>query len=205
VDDWFPRCAWDAVVIDNAGGTTLTIEMLVRRDHRHITLIDGPNHPSILERTATYTQTMLRYGFEPTIVSTTGLDPQDGEAAIIKMLRVCPDTTAIVCSNDSQAIGAMRRLKELGYAVPQDFSVVGFDDIAMADLTLPRLTTIRVDRVAMGRVAVELLLNHIRTPERAPIKSVVGVTLVERDSVCPPRSEEAVRLGIAPTPSKALV
>jgi LacI family transcriptional regulator len=89
--------------------------------------------------------------------------------------------------------------------VPDDFSVIGFDDIAMADLTLPRLTTIHVDRVAMGRVAVELLLNHIRTPERAPIKSVVGVSLIERDSVCPPRSEEAVKHGLAPVLPEALV
>ena len=82
---------------------------------------------------------------------------------------------------------------------------MGFDDIAMADLTLPRLTTIHVDRVAMGRVAVELLLNHIRTPERAPIKSVVGVSLIERDSVCPPRSEEAVKHRLAPVLPEALV
>jgi len=188
VDDWFPRRAWDAVVIDNAGGASLAVEMLTRCGHRHITLIGGPDHPSIVERTNAYMQTMLQSGLKPLIVSADGLDPQDGEAAVSEILREQPTTTAIVCSNDSQAVGALRRLNEMGCAVPEDLSVVGFDDIAMAELTLPRLTTIRVDRVAMGRSAVELLLNHIRMPERAPIKCVVGVTLVERDSVCPPRS-----------------
>jgi LacI family transcriptional regulator len=183
----------------------LAVEMLTQRGHRHITLIGGPEHPSIVERTAAYVESMQRYGLEPKIVPSGGLDPQDGEAAVSELLRTHPKTTAIVCSNDSQAIGVTRRLKELGYAVPQDFSVVGFDDIAMADLTLPRLTTVHVDRVAMGRVAVELLLNHIRTPERAPVKSVVGVSLIERDSVCPPRSEEAVKHGLAPVLPEALV
>jgi len=203
VDDWFPRRAWDAVVIDNAGGASLAIEMLTRRGHRHITLIGGPDHPSIIERTRAYEQDMRQSGLRPMIIPSSGLDPQDGEAAVGEILRKQPATTAIMCSNDSQAIGALRRLNELGYAVPEDFSVVGFDDIAMAELTLPRLTTIRVDRVAMGRSAVELLLNHIRTPGRAPIKSVVGVTLVERDSVCPPRSDELARLGTTPPLSHA--
>jgi LacI family transcriptional regulator len=205
VDDWFPRRAWDAVVIDNADGALLAVEMLTRCGHRHITLIGGPDHPSIVERTKAYVQTMRQSGLKPVIVSASGLDPQDGEAAVSEILREQPATTAIICSNDSQAVGALRRLNELGHAVPEDFSVVGFDDIAMAELTLPRLTTIRVDRIAMGRSAVELLLNHIRTPERAPIKSVVGVTLVERDSVCPPRSEEAVKHRLAPVLPEALV
>jgi len=205
VDNWFPRSAWDAVVIDNAGGTSLAVEMLTKRGHRHITLIGGPDHPSIVERTNAYVQTMLQSGLQPVIVSASNLDPQDGEAAVSEILREQPATTAIVCSNDSQAVGALRRLNEMGFAVPENFSVVGFDDIAMAELTLPRLTTIRVDRVAMGRSAVELLLNHIRTPERAPIRSVVGVTLVERDSVCPPRSEEAVKHRLAPVLPEALV
>ena len=204
VDNLIPRSAWDAVVIDNVTGTALTVEMLTRRGHRHITLIGGPDHPSIVERTNAYVQTMLQNGLQPVVVSADGLDPQDGEAAVGEILREQPATTAIICSNDSQAIGALRRLNELGYAVPEEVSVVGFDDIAMAELTLPRLTTIRVDRVAMGRIAVELLLNRIRTPERAPIKSVVGVTLIERDSVCPPRSDEVAMVETAPVPSHAL-
>ena len=203
VDDWFPRRTWDAVVIDNASGTVLAVEMLTRRGHRYITLIGGPDHPSIVERTNAYVQTMLQNGLRPEIVSADGLDPQDGEAAVGEILREQPATTAIICSNDSQAVGALRRLNEMGFAVPEDFSVVGFDDIAMAELTLPRLTTIRVDRVAMGRSAVELLLNRIRTPERAPIRSVVGVMLVERDSVCPPRSDELARLETTPALSHA--
>ncbi len=204
VDNLIPRSAWDAVVIDNVTGTALTVEMLTRRGHRHITLIGGPDHPSIVERTNAYVQTMLQNGLQPVVVSADGLDPQDGEAAVGEILREQPTTTAIICSNDSQAVGALRRLNELGCAVPEEVSVVGFDDIAMAELTLPRLTTIRVDRVAIGRIAVELLLNRIRTPERAPIKSVVGVTLIERDSVCPPRSDEVAMVETAPVPSHAL-
>ena len=204
VDNLIPRSAWDAVVIDNVTGMALTVEMLTKRGHRHITLIGGPDHPSIVERANAYVQTMLQNGLQPVVVPADGLDPQDGEAAVGEVLREQPATTAIICSNDSQAVGALHRLNELGCAVPEEVSVVGFDDIAMAELTLPRLTTIRVDRVAMGRIAVELLLNRIRTPERAPIKSVVGVTLIERDSVCPPRSDEVARVETVPVPSHTL-
>jgi DNA-binding LacI/PurR family transcriptional regulator len=193
VDNWLPRCPWDAVVIDNAGGIVLAVEMLVQQGHRHITLIGGPIHSSIVERTAAYEKTMLGYGLKPAIVRRNGLDPQDGESAVDDLLRDQPQTTAIVCSNDSQAIGLLRRLKELGYVVPNDFSLIGFDDIQMAELTLPRLTTIRVDRLGLGRVAVEMLLNRVRMPECAPIKSIVGVSLVERDSVSQPHTKHAER------------
>ena len=84
-----------------------------------------------------------------------------------------------------QRLANMQKLQELGYKVPDDFSLVGFDDINLAQLTSPPLTTIRVDRRALGQVAVQLLLGRISAPERLAIKSVVDVTLVERASVWP--------------------
>jgi DNA-binding LacI/PurR family transcriptional regulator len=82
----------------------------------------------------------------------------------------------------------LRKLQELGYQVPDDFSLVGFDDINLVQFASPPLTTVRVGRRALGQVAVQLLLGRITAPERPATKAIVGVTLVERASVRPPRA-----------------
>jgi DNA-binding LacI/PurR family transcriptional regulator len=98
---------------------------------------------------------MQRHDLTPTVVPSAGLDIGDGERTVVELLRQAPETTAIVCSNDSQATGVSRKLWELGYKVPDDFSLVGFDDINLAQLTSPPLTTIRVDRRALGQIGVQ--------------------------------------------------
>jgi LacI family transcriptional regulator len=187
VDNCFPECAWDTVVMDSIRGITLATELLVSRGHRHIALIGGPDHPSIVERRAGYEQAMRRHDLAPTVVASDDLGIAEGERAVVELLLQAPKTTAIVCSNDSQAIGVSRKLRELGYMVPDDFSLVGFDDIQMARLTSPPLTTVRVDRRALGQVAIQLLLGRISAPGRLATKAVIGVELVERASVCSPR------------------
>jgi LacI family transcriptional regulator len=190
VDNCFGNCPWDAVMTDNARGATLAAEHLISQGHRHIALLGGPDHPSIVERRTGYEQTLRRHGLVPTVVESTGLDIADGERVVVELLRQAPETTGVMCSNDSQAIGALRKLQELGYRVPDDFSLVGFDDIPMVQLTSPSLTTIRVGRKALGQVAVQLLLERIRALDRPAIKAIVGVTLVERASVGPPRAHK---------------
>jgi DNA-binding LacI/PurR family transcriptional regulator len=188
VDNDFGNCAWDAVMIDNVRGAAMAAEHLMSQGHRRITLLGGPDHPSIIERRAGYEETLRRHDLAPTVVESTGLDIADGERAVIDLLRQAPETTAIMCSNDSQAIGALSGLQGLGYSVPDDLSLVGFDDIPMVQLTSPPLTTIRVGRRALGQVAVQLLLGRIRALDRPAIKATVGVTLIERASVGPPRA-----------------
>jgi LacI family transcriptional regulator len=127
-------------------------------------------------------------------VATQGLDLAHGERAAVDLLRQAPDTTAIVCSNDTQAIGALRKLQELGYQVPDDFSLVGFDDINLVQFTSPPLTTVRIDRQAMGQLAAQLLRGRIGAPQRLPVRAIVGVKLIERASVCHPRAKQVERL-----------
>jgi len=82
----------------------------------------------------------------------------------------------------------------LGYSVPDDFSLVGFDDIQLAQFTSPPLTTVRVDRQALGQVAAQLLMGRINAPDRQPVMTIVGVELVERASVCAPRTHRIAPL-----------
>jgi len=194
VDNCFGNCPWDAVMTDNARGASIAAEHLISHGHRYITLLGGPDHPSIVERRAGYEEALRRHDLAPTVVESTGLDIADGERAVVDLLRQAPETTAIMCSNDSQAIGALRKLQELGYSVPDDFSLVGFDDIQLAQFTSPPLTTMRVDRRALGQVAAQLLLGRISAPDRQPVKTIVGVELVERGSVCAPRTHRITSL-----------
>jgi LacI family transcriptional regulator len=192
VDNFFAGCGWDAVMMDNLRGVYLATEYLISEGHRYIALIGGPDHPSIVERRAGYEEALQQHDLVPTVVTCAGLDLADGEQAAVELLRQAPETTAIVCSNDLQATGVSRKLRELGYKVPDDFSLVGFDDINLAQLTSPPLTTIRVDRRALGQIGVQLLLGRINTPERLATKATVGVTLIERASVCPPRAHDII-------------
>jgi LacI family transcriptional regulator len=198
VDNWYSGCQWDSVMIDNLAGARIAAELLIGRGHRHIVFISGPDHPSIVERRLAYESTMQQHGLTPAVVQTENLEPSDGEAATEQVLRLWPETTSILCSNDNQAIGVLERLQALERRVPEDLSVVGFDDISLAQHASPPITTIHVDRTALGRNAVELLLGRLGCPDRPPIRSVVGVTLVERASVCQPRAHRRspVTLGL---------
>jgi LacI family transcriptional regulator len=190
VDNYVPQRPWDAVMTDNAHGTRLTTELLVSRGHRHIALINGPDHPSIVERRMAYEEVMRQHNLSSMIVTMPDLGSAEGEMAVVQVLAQAPETTAIMGSNDMQTIGALKKLQELGYKVPEDFSLVGFDDITIAPLISPPITTVHVDRLALGRIAVQLLLGRIHNPDRPAVKSIVGVSLVERASVSSPRTHD---------------
>lgn len=188
VDNWFSGCLWDAVMIDNLRGVRLSAEYLIDKGHHHIALIGGPTHPSIVERRLSYEETMRQHHLPPLIVTPPNLSYEDGQWGVMEILRTAPQTTAIICSNDEQAVGALRTLRELGYTVPDDFSLIGFDDINMVQFTTPPITTICVDRITMGQVAVQLMLDRIKFPTRPVLKVTMDVELIERASVGTPRT-----------------
>jgi DNA-binding LacI/PurR family transcriptional regulator len=95
-----------------------------------------------------------------------------------------PDVTAILCGNDELAIGAARALAERGRKVPEDVSLVGFDDQPFAEMWVPALTTVAQDFADLGRRAFGLLEAWIRTGDR-PADSAVLPTLVARESSAP--------------------
>jgi LacI family transcriptional regulator len=192
VDNYFPDCNWDAVMIDNIRGVRLSVEYLINKGHCHIALIGGPDHPSIVERRLSYQETLRRHNLTPMIVTPRYLTHEDGQWAVREILRQAPETTAIITSNDEQAVGALRKLQELGYSVPDDFSLVGFDNINMVQFTTPPITTVCVDRIAMGQIAVQLLLDRIKYPKRPTIKATVGVELIKRASVSKPRTHKII-------------
>ena len=93
--------------------------------------------------------------------------------------------TAVVAANDMMALGAMAELRALGVRVPEEVSVVGFDDIEFAALSQPALTTVCLPRRELGRRAVEALLQTIGHPEQRGVEVAIPTHLVVRESTAP--------------------
>jgi LacI family transcriptional regulator len=104
-----------------------------------------------------------------------------GLEAMRRLLERDPRPTAVIASNDLTAIGAMRAIRQQGLRVPEDISVVGFDDIQMAEFTEPPLTTVRLLRTEVARLACDALLQSIRT-HGAGVEFHMGTALVVRSS-----------------------
>jgi len=94
--------------------------------------------------------------------------PEGGKLALGKLHKLREHPTALLCSNDMTAIGVMREAFELGIAVPQQLSVVGFDDTRLADFMIPPLTTIQMSQTEIARLAFDALFKEVKRETPAP-------------------------------------
>ena len=97
---------------------------------------------------------------------------------------------AALADNDSVAIGAIKAIREAGYRIPEDFSIVGFDDIPFSAVTMPALTTMRISRSQMGTLAVDVIRKRVKHPDWPGMHMLIGGKLIERASVRPIGAEE---------------
>jgi LacI family transcriptional regulator len=169
------------------------VEHLLSLGHRRIAYISGPPHLKSAERRkAAFAKIMKKYraslGATPLLFDgdfkTTG-----GRRAAVEILRLKPAPTAIVSGNDLMAIGALRELKSAGLRVPQDISVIGFDDISFAALAEPQLTTIVIPRAEIGEAAVEALIYTIKDAKNLGREFKISTQLVVRESTGAARPE----------------
>lgn len=117
-----------------------------------------------------------------------------GFAAMQRLLEDVPDVDAVFAANDLIAIGAIEAIQQSGRTVPGDISVVGYDDIRLASLVRPRLTTVRQSATAMGEQGMRMLLQALESPTAMPRHAVIEPTLVIRDS-CGGVRERGVETG----------
>lgn len=110
---------------------------------------------------------------------------QYGKTGLDEILNAAPDTTAVLCGNDVLAAGAMVRAREMGREVPRDLSIVGFDDIGLASVVTPPLTTVRVPQIEMGRMAAQALLAKM-DGGTGDMSRKLPTHWVERGSLGPP-------------------
>ncbi|TVR92264.1 MAG: LacI family transcriptional regulator [Trueperaceae bacterium] len=173
------------VVLDNELGGSLATEHLLRHGHRHIGHIAGPlSYADARDRLMGYRRALVAAGIafdDRYVVESTFLEEGGAEAAA-HLLERAPDLTAIFVANDQMAAGAMRTLRETGHAVPDDISIIGYDDVFLARYLTPTLTTVRQPLVEMGRAAADLLLERL-DGERREVVHRFDPELVERQSV----------------------
>jgi DNA-binding LacI/PurR family transcriptional regulator len=183
------------VTVDNEAGGRLAAEHLWSLGHRRIAVMQGPaDWPDFRQRLAGFRRELQRRGLHPArllLVPCQARQAVDGQEATASMLaKHVP--TALFCLNDITAFGSIRAIREHGLRVPQDISVIGFDDDALAAFSDPPLTTIRQPRAELGMRGAETLMNAILSPAGAgarsqPVSPVLEVALVVRGSTCRPR------------------
>ncbi len=175
---------------DNRHGAELATQHLLDLGHRRIGFIGGRTDlESARLRELGYRQTMIRHGIDPdeTLVCNGAYEPDIARAAAGKLLDLDDRPTALFAANDQSAIAAMEAAAERGLRVPEDLSVVGFDNIPESALTRPALTTVHQPIQQMGERAVEILLQLLAGATPPAIRETLPTHLVERRSCAPLR------------------
>jgi LacI family transcriptional regulator len=124
---------------------------------------------------------------------------EGGKRSALEILAADDLPTAVVAANDLTAFGAMSEFRRAGLNVPQDISVIGFDDIDFASLIEPALTTVNLPRQELGRLAIEALMTMLSSPTQHGVELSISTQLVVRQTTSPARvgnlKKETVRLG----------
>jgi DNA-binding LacI/PurR family transcriptional regulator len=170
-----------------AGGLAAT-EHLVGLGHRRIAMIAGlPNLLCTQARLGGYRAALERAGItpEPELLRFGDHFPPSGQAAALELLDLADPPTAIFAGTDLQAFGAYKALQSRGVRIPDDISVVGFDDLAACDWVTPPLTTVQQRLVDMARMAVQVIIDGGTEPTE-PSRIELATSLTIRESTAPP-------------------
>ena len=179
------------IILDYAVGIDEAVQHLVSLGHTNIVHIAGAHeiHSAGVRRQA-FLDSMKRYlpkKKRPKIYEG-DFRFEGGRQAARQVLAEKIRPTAVVVANDLMALGAMQEFKAAGLHVPEDISIVGFDDISFASLSEPALTTVCSPRVEIGRRAFEALMLTVDKPHQMGIEVRVPTYLINRGSTAPPRS-----------------
>lgn len=190
IDEYFDSHRLDYILTDNIGGGFAAVEYLIRRGHREIGFYGGIHRASsfydrylgCLKALETYRlpieSSYLLTGMSP---YSTDEDALQDETAFFRSMKQLP--TAFFCCNDPAALALYRIFSAMGLKIPGDISIIGFDDVDSSTEVSPQLTTMRVEKEAMGRRSVIKLLEKFDNKISIPEKIILSTVLVERQSV----------------------
>jgi DNA-binding LacI/PurR family transcriptional regulator len=176
-----------SVETDNMGGGRVATQHLLDLGHRRIAYIAGPvSEWDNVERQEGYEQALQASGVsvDPTLIVRGDNQPEGGMQAMPQLLALPAPPTAVFCYNDVTALGVMRAAYTAGRRLPQDLSIVGFDDIALAPYFEPPLTTVAQAKLEMGEKAVQMVLDLL-AGEQIVEKWVLPSQLIVRGSTMP--------------------
>lgn len=195
LDDRFPfvllystvrRGPISAVGVDNFLGGYRATEHLIHFHHRRIAMLAGAFNYSdrSFHRWHGYKRCLKdnHIPYDPDLVLKTEYSLARGREGVKSLLSLKNPPTAIFCSNDFLALGAMEGARKAGISLPQDLSIVGFDDMQIASSVTPALTTIRQPAYEMGELGAKILLHHIGNKAYKPVHKILETRLVIRES-----------------------
>lgn len=178
----------DRVICDGYEASQAAVNYLIEMGHRNIGYI-GEMHNE--NRYAGYCAALSANNIPIKNSHTVDmlLSSEGGYRGAKMLLTQTKSLTAIFCSNDVTAIGAMRALKEEGYRIPEDISIIGVDDIDTAQYLSPTLTTMQIPIEELGKMAAKILIDRINGGHQVPLKISLPFKIIERESCAPPKSK----------------
>lgn len=178
------------VFCDNSLGGYTGIKHLVELGHRRIGVIAAPTYPEPIKNRIRGTQEAIAdFGIDddPALLVTGDTQLFDmGYNAAKQLLQLESRPTAIFALTDVTAVGVMHAAAEMNLKIPDDLSIIGYDDLPVSSYTIPPLTTVAQPLVEMGETAVELLLQQIENPDLSIEKAVLPTHIVVRGTTAPP-------------------
>ncbi len=175
----------DEIHSDEVKGGYLATKHLIEKGRRNVLMINGYLFKSAAYmRLEGYKKALREYGIplRDDYVIITDIDIEDGYEAVYNAHKRGLKFDGIFCYNDLMAFGAMKALRDLGYRIPDDVAVVGYDDIVYASYVCPTLTTVRIKKYEMGYEAFRMLLQRIKGLRKKTKRVILDVELVVRES-----------------------
>ncbi len=187
VDGYAPNLPFDTVNIENYHGAYSAVDYLVKQGHRQIGLIGWrPDaHASLQERRAGYLRALKANGIEEAFIEPSILQRDSAVEAFKRMIQKNPKVSAIFACNDDSAVGILNCAREMGFRLPEDLSVVGFDNTDISKEVTPALTTVHVHKAWMGMIGVRHLIARVQNPDQPKVSTRIITQLIIRDSVAP--------------------
>jgi DNA-binding LacI/PurR family transcriptional regulator len=181
----------DTVANDDRAGAELAVQHLHDLGHRRIAAVDGGVGAGAQARVGGYRRAMTRLGLEKHIrVASGAFTEEGGYRGARKLLRSDRLPTAVCAANDLAAIGVLNAIEEEGLRIPEDISLMGYDNTYLAGVRHISLTTINQARVEIGQMAMTCLLERIEDARTEPRRVLLTPELVARDTTAPPRQED---------------
>lgn len=173
------------ISLDNEHGGYLATKYLIDKGHTQFAYVSGPNwKKDARDRYAGHLRALAEQGLtqHPKLLIEGNFQQSGGRYGLEQCLSANLPFSALVCGNDEMASGAITRAREADLSVPDDFSIIGFDNIIYADYLFPKLTTVEYPVQKMGQMAAKLILNNTYRIETGELTTEFTPLLIERDS-----------------------
>lgn len=187
IDYWCSDMSLNAFMCNNADGIVQAITYLIQKGHTKIGYLKGrlriyPFRARGAALRSVLAQNNLTLSSKYTVSLASSMNGSYED--MVEFLKTSPELpTAFFADNDVIAMGAIKALKEFGYRIPEDVSIIGFDDLPFCEIISPKLTTIRTVKKEMGQMAVEKIVDMVKNKSDVTVRSILSTTFVERESV----------------------